>query len=425
VLGQPNFNSSAAPTPPTQNGMNMPWGVFVDAGGRLWVMDRYNSRVLRFDNAAAKANGANANGVLGQPNFISKSINTTQNRMLTPIGLFVDAGGRLWVADTENDRVLRFNNAASKANGANADGVLGQPNFTTNIAHLSQNGMDSPTGVAVDNSTGRLYVSEFGNNNRILAFNSAAGLANGANASIVLGQSNFTTGIANNGGISAATLNSPWGIFYDQVTKSLWVADSNNNRVLMYGKPSHYFSPTSTAAYDGWILESTETSNVGGSMNAVGTLRLGDDGSNRQYRSLLYFDTSGLPDTAVIRSVTLKIKKAGVVGTDPWATFGYLLADMKKDTFGTAALQTTDFQAAASANGIGHFTAFASQPGWYHLVLPAIYYNYVNLTGVTQFRLRFTLDDNNNHIADYDTFYAGDAVTSTDRPLLSVEYSLP
>jgi DNA-binding beta-propeller fold protein YncE len=418
VLGQPSFTSKNSAA--SQSGMDYPESVFVDSGGRLWVADYGNSRVLRFDNAAAKINGDNADGVLGQPNFTTNFYHTTQSGMYGPVGVFVDGGGRLWVADGYNNRVLRFDNAAAKTNGAHADGVLGQPTFTSYTSHTTQNGMYLPYGVAVDNGTGRLYMTD-GGNNRVLVFNSAASLANGANASFVLGQTNFTT---NTNGTSAATLSNPQGVFYDQVTKVLLVGDYWNHRVLMYGKPSHNFSSTSTAASDGWVLESTATSNVGGTLSAAGTLRVGDDASKKQYRSILYFDTSSLPDNAVIHSVTLKIHKAGAVGTDPLTSsaFGPLLADMQKGTFGTAALQTTDFQASASASAIGHFTSIGG--GWYQLVVPASDNTYINLIGVTQFRLRFTLTSNNNKVADYDMFDAGEAA-SAYRPVLSVEYTLP
>jgi sugar lactone lactonase YvrE len=419
VLGQLDFTSNGLAT--TQSGMDNPIGVFVDSSGRLWVADTWNYRVLRFDNAASKANGADADGVLGQPNFTSHSSATTQKGMYAPTGVFVDASGRLWVADYDNNRVLRFDNAASKANGARADGVLGQPNFISRGTATTQSGMNLPFDITVDNATGRLYVVEV-NNSRILVFNSAASLANGANASYVIGQTNFTTGTPNTGGISATTLDSPVSIFFDQISKVLLTADNNNSRVLMYGKPSRYFSSTSTAAYDGWVLESTATSNVGGSLNSTNAtgLVVGDDASNRQYRSILYFDTSTLPDNAVIRSATLKIYKAWAGGTDPLtlSAFGPLLADVKKGTFGTAALQTTDFQATASANAIGHFSSIGG--GWYRLVVPAVDYTYINLTGATQFRLRFTSTSNKNNAANYDAFYAGDATTSAGSS--SVEY---
>jgi sugar lactone lactonase YvrE len=229
VLGQPNFSSSGYAT--TQNGMYYPAGVFLDSSGRLWVADYYNNRVLRFDNAASKANGAKADGVLGQPDFTSNGYATTQSSMNDPWSVAVDGSGRLWVSDESNSRVLRFDNAASKANGAKADGVLGQPDFTSNGYVTSQSGMSYQSGVAVDNSSGRLYVADY-YNNRILVFNSAATLANGAKASYVLGQTNFTTRTP---GTSATTLDSVYSVFFDQTSKVLFAADYTNSRVLMYG----------------------------------------------------------------------------------------------------------------------------------------------------------------------------------------------
>ncbi len=140
-------------------------------------------------------------------------------------------GGCGWRIMT-NNRVLRFDNAACKANGANADGVLGQTDFTSSGSDCTQNGMSIPRGVSGDPS-GRLYVAD--NNNRILVFEGAAGLANGANAQHVLGQANFTTCTANTGGISAPSLNAPTRVFFDPGANVLWAADFYNNRVLMYG----------------------------------------------------------------------------------------------------------------------------------------------------------------------------------------------
>ena len=235
VLGQPDFTTSTPAT--TRNGMSNPEGVFADADGRVWVADLINNRVLRFDNAAAKADGANADGVLGQPDFTNSASSATQNGMYGPSGVFVDSSGRLWVAEFYNHRVLRFDNAASKANGANADGVLGQPDFTSNTAATTQSGMNTPVGVAVD-AAGHLYISD-GHNNRILVFENAAALANGAHASNVLGQPDFTTYSPNTGGISAATLSYPYQLFYDPVAKVLWVTEYINHRVLMYGTPQN------------------------------------------------------------------------------------------------------------------------------------------------------------------------------------------
>jgi sugar lactone lactonase YvrE len=228
VLGQTNFTSSAHAT--TQSGVYLPLAVAVDGVGRLWVADGFHNRVLRFNAAAAKANGANADGVLGQPNFTSGGNAATQSGMSLPDGLTVDSAGRLWVADGSNNRVLWFDSAAALANGATADGVLGQTNFTNHAAALTQSGMNNPDGVAVD-ASGRLWVADF-TNDRVLGFANAALLAYGANASVVLGQKNFTS---NGNAASATGLSLPGQLFVDRAADVLWVADYSNNRVLRYG----------------------------------------------------------------------------------------------------------------------------------------------------------------------------------------------
>ncbi len=185
----------------------------------------------------------------------------------------------------------------------------------------------------------------------------------------------------------------------------------------------------SAAAQDGWVLEAAETTSEtggkGGSLAATGTLRVGDNSANEQYRSLLYFDTADLPDDATITKVTLKIRRAGVTGTDPFTTHGSLLADIKKGTFGASPLEIDDFQATASKTNIGHFSAVSGSTGWYQLALGSTNYKYINKSGVTQFRLRFTKDNNDDHGADYVSFYAGSATTASNRPLLIIEYTQP
>ncbi|MEW5830809.1 MAG: clostripain-related cysteine peptidase [Chloroflexota bacterium] len=180
----------------------------------------------------------------------------------------------------------------------------------------------------------------------------------------------------------------------------------------------------STGSQDGWVLESTEFSNIGGTLNATATtFNLGDDAKDRQYRAILSFNTAGLPDNATIKKVTLKIKKQGLVGTNPFSTHQYILIDIRKGTFGTAALQKTDFQAAASRNQVGKFLN-SPVANWFSSVLNNIAFPYINKTGITQFRLRFKLDDNNDNGADYLKFFSGNALAAY-RPQLIIEYIVP
>ena len=227
VLGQPDFTSNTKAV--TRSGMEYVRGLTVDDAGRLWVSDQRNNRILRFDNVANKPNGADADGVLGQPDFTSKIADTSQSGMAQPRGLWVDEAGRLWVAVTFINRVMRFDEAAGKPNGANADAVLGQPDFTSSAADTSASGMHRPSGIAMDQS-GRLYVGDF-YNNRVLWYDNAAGKPNGDPADGVLGQPDFTSATA------ATTENGmsiPWGLTIDREHNTLWVSDVGNNRVLRF-----------------------------------------------------------------------------------------------------------------------------------------------------------------------------------------------
>jgi hypothetical protein len=181
----------------------------------------------------------------------------------------------------------------------------------------------------------------------------------------------------------------------------------------------------STAAQDGWILESTETSGVGGKLNkGATTLRLGDDAANRQYRAILSFDTSSLPEGADITSVTLTFKYAGKSGTLPFNTHGKLLADIHMEAFkNNPALQLGDFKAGASRKNVLAFTKNKVN-NWYSQSLDPLDFQFINTAGVTQFRLRFKLDDNNDFGADFLKIYSGDA-NEANRPQLIVEYELP
>ena len=190
--------------------------------------------------------------------------------------------------------------------------------------------------------------------------------------------------------------------------------------------PTSVLNFHSQAAGDGWLLESSETSSKGGSFNSAGTtINLGDDQSNKQYRSILSFDTSGLPDDAVIVSASLRIKRHSLMGIDPFTTHQGLLLDIADPYFGTTvALTASDFQAAAGRYAVGIFNPTPAS-GWHSVNLNTAAFPKINKTGTAQFRLRFKLDDDNDSIADYMKFFSGDYVTASCHPVLSIKYYLP
>ncbi len=241
VFGQPDFTSTAANSGGlSAKSLYAPFTCVMDADGRLFVTDHQNHRVLRYDNAATKPSFAEADGVLGQADFTSSATGTTANRfnfISYLYGIALDANGSLYVSDGGNKRVLRFDSAASKANGANADGVLGVANFTT----VGAGGVTASTfstaiyGLTAD-AAGNLYVSDAGNK-RILRFDNAAAKANGAAADGVLGAPDLATA-GSSSAASASNMNSVYGI--DVLADgALYAADFNYNRVLVYNDPAH------------------------------------------------------------------------------------------------------------------------------------------------------------------------------------------
>jgi hypothetical protein len=185
----------------------------------------------------------------------------------------------------------------------------------------------------------------------------------------------------------------------------------------------------SAAPNDGWVLESSESSNKGGTLNASEpTFNLGDDAANKQYRAILSFNTGAtLPDNAIITKATLKLKEKSVVGGGkPFSIFKGLVVDVRNGTFGAPTLAVGDFRATASKTYDP--SAPAVTDGWYviNLADPNGYINKLATagSGLTQIRLRFKWDNNNNHVANYIKFYSGNAGPA-NQPQLLIEYYVP
>jgi len=183
----------------------------------------------------------------------------------------------------------------------------------------------------------------------------------------------------------------------------------------------------SQGAYDGWTLETTETSGAGGARNAADTVfYVGDNAQDRQYRAILSFNTASLPDDASLARVFLKVKRQAVNGTNPFLTHNNLLADIRRSPFSNYfALQNSDFQSPAGMSATGIFTPTLLSGNWYRVILKEAALAQINKTGVTQFRLRFAKDDNDDLSADFLRLYSGNHAYAANRPLLVVEYFEP
>ena len=386
-------------------------GLFTNVNNKGTVLGAADY-IARWDGSNWSALGYGANTNMGALNHSVGAIAVSGGNVYAG-GNFTDVNNKGTILGAA-DYIARWDGSNWSALGNNGagDGSINQP--VLSIAVSGTNVYAGGWFTDVNNKGTVLGAADY-----IARWNSSNWSALGSNGAgdgsisgtpyvdaITLSGSNVYTG----GGFSNVTSDS----FAHPEAENLAVYENNT------------FSFASTGANDGWVLESAENTSVGGSLNSgAATFVLGDDAKNRQYRSILHFDTSFLPDTAVILSATLKIKKAALVGANPFATFQGLLVDIANLPYsGNSALQKADFQAVTGKSAIGTFGNIPAG-AWYTAELVSSAFPLINRTGPTELRLHFKLDDNNNLAANYVRFFSGDTVATADRPVLTISYYVP
>ena len=112
------------------------------------------------------------------------------------------------MVDVFDNRVIEFQAGAGFVNGQNASVVLGQADFTSSSCATTQSGMCFPGGIAFD-TKGSLYVAEE-SNCRVLKFKpKKKKFSNNQKAMLVLGQPDFTSNGCN---VTQSNLQNPNGL---------------------------------------------------------------------------------------------------------------------------------------------------------------------------------------------------------------------
>ena len=185
----------------------------------------------------------------------------------------------------------------------------------------------------------------------------------------------------------------------------------------------------SVAVEDGRIADRPGSPDTGASLNATdatpSALRAGDvGGTEKQNKTFVSFDTSSIPDGAMIVAATVRLRRGAVSGTNPFLTHGTCWMDIKGGSgfSGSTALLASDFEAPADAMQVGSLSNAANDGDWSSGSINAGSLQFVNKSGKTQVRIYFALHDNGDGKADYIGWYSGENGTPGNRPVLEVLY---
>lgn len=366
VLGQPDFVSSAIGR--NEKGMRLPTAVASD-GIKLAVADTDNNRVLIWNNIP-NGNTQAADVVIGQVDFTTFKPATTDQRSLRgPQGVWFQ-NGKLFVADTQNHRVLIYNSVPT-SNNAPADIVLGQPDFNTakeptadqilaGTFNAQQNTLLNPVSATSDGT--RLFVADLGHN-RVMIWNNIP-TANQQQADVVLGQPDFTSAAANNSSKVCPsngtdtnnnptyplrcnkTLNFPRFVLSDGT--KLFVADGGNDRILIWSAIPTQIAKEADLVLGQVSMEANNTTEGTGKVGATDTLRtpmsLAYDGTNLfasdcyNRRVLVFTPGAAVVPYTGVRNAGSMITRAlgavvigGTVKLDDEVTITIGIGDAKKD----------------------------------------------------------------------------------------------
>jgi uncharacterized protein (TIGR03437 family) len=273
-FGQPTLQTpllSAAPNLVEGRELYNPSGIAFDNSvtpPRVYIADTGNNRVLGWSNANNLTQGNFADLVIGQPGAAPASFYSTfpqgpstslSTGLNGPTGIAVDGNGNVYVADSGNNRILRFKTPyQQQAGNLVVDLVIGQksvtsstgsPNNQANQGNGANNpsassvyftiansaGLILPAGLALD-ASGNLWISDPGNN-RVLGFppsSLAAGTVLPA-ANVVLGQNSFTANQAPSSQSNLGLLLYPTSVAVD-TQGNLYVADGYA-RTIQYAAP--------------------------------------------------------------------------------------------------------------------------------------------------------------------------------------------
>jgi hypothetical protein len=189
-----------------------PTGLFLDASGNLFIADTGNNVIREVAGGIIQTVAGN-----GTQGYTGDGGAATSATMDTPVSVFTDASGNLYIADAFNYVVRKVTSGTIRTFAGNSTKNLsGDGALATNAF------VDGPWGVVAD-SSGDLYLTAF-DADEVRKVSAGTGL-------IQTVAGNGTSGFSGDGGAAtAAQLYAPTGLALDP-SGNLFIADQGNHRI--------------------------------------------------------------------------------------------------------------------------------------------------------------------------------------------------
>jgi sugar lactone lactonase YvrE len=287
----------------TLDALNSPWGLAIDANDTLYISDCGNARVIKIQAgflngsivAGTGSSGSSAtqlgcpaelkvdahsniyvddnthcrvmlwrkNAPSGVAVVGDGTCSNTNSTIGDSLGLALDSQGNLYVSDKDNHRVMKW-----PPNATVGIVVAGTPGVSGNSDQL----LNGPYGLYLDEQNSYLYIADTGNN-RIQRYR----LGTAANGTTVAG--------GNGPGSNSNQLNGPHGVYVSKNNGDIYIADRANNRIQLWSSGAS--SGVTIAGVSGMngVDATMLNSPVGVIMNMNETfLYVSDRGNNRAQR---------------------------------------------------------------------------------------------------------------------------------------------
>ncbi len=122
-----------------------PYAVAVDLAGNVYVADNINYRIRKINKLTGNITTVAGNGTQG---YNGDNKPATAAELSSPVGLSVDAGGNLYISDKYNDIISKVNGTGTITTIA-GNGYIG---FTNDDSVATKAELDNPGEIAVDKS---------------------------------------------------------------------------------------------------------------------------------------------------------------------------------------------------------------------------------------------------------------------------------